>query len=66
MERKPFIDAEKIPNLQRRRLALPLLRIVKAAFKSPEVQRDFEEWKRKKEAANAEVHSTEVPQGEAV
>ena len=46
--KKSYIDAKKIPRRQREELAAPLLMIVRAAFKDPQTQKEFEEWKTKK------------------
>ena len=45
-----MVDASLIPKRQREQLAAPLLRIVAKAFEDSAVQRDFEEWKKKREA----------------
>lgn len=44
------IDASLIPKRELERLAAPLPKIVARAFEDPVVQRDFEEWKKKREA----------------
>ena len=43
------VDASLIPKRDRERLAASLLRIVPKAFEDPAVQRDFEEWKKRRE-----------------
>ena len=47
------IKASTIPKHKREQLARPLLRIVRDAFEDPEIQREFEEWKAKKEKQEA-------------
>ena len=41
------IDFDLVPQVARDRFGRFLLKAVKKAFESPEVQRDFEEWKAK-------------------
>ena len=48
---KMSVKADLIPKRKREQLAAPLLSIVRKAFEDPEIQKEFEEWKARKAAA---------------
>lgn len=52
----PTVIAEKIPKHQRERLAAVLLNSVRNAFEDPKIQKEFEDWKSRKNQANKETN----------
>ena len=47
----PTAKAQNVKKRQRDQLAAPLLKLVREAFEDPRTVAEFEEWKRRKEAA---------------
>lgn len=45
------VKAEIVPKRKCEQLASPLLQLVRAAFENPQIQEEFEQWKKEREKA---------------